>query len=275
MKAIRLASQGPQLASPRCPVLASGHIDKMLLSCEVGLAGLASTSAAHRASLHQAACLSVCRHGSMAVSKPDFHSACASGLLLSKPLSLALLLQGVASGDPYAKSVILWARVTPPSSAAGKPAAVHWAVSRDRRFRKIESSGSTVTNGDVDYTVKARRSLLLDFAGLMLLPWLCTAVCAPPSPECCCGMQCQLGILYSVSCSPNPAGGGAQAEAVHEVLLPVGVPPRRPREPGVLMRWQNQNPSTRPRRCSPHPHRLLRLLQHSAPAAATCVLWFD
>lgn len=36
-------------------------------------------------------------------------------------------MQGVASGDPFTKSVILWTRVTPPSGAKNKPATLDYA----------------------------------------------------------------------------------------------------------------------------------------------------
>ena len=64
-------------------------------------------------------------------------------------------LQGVSSGDPFAKSVILWARVTVPQ--ANKPAFLDYCVSKDRRFRKCVTRGTTLTNKDVDFTAKVRQ----------------------------------------------------------------------------------------------------------------------
>lgn len=63
---------------------------------------------------------------------------------------------GVASGDPFTGSVILWTRVTPASNQQNGAAAVDWAVSKDRTFagRKIISRGTTFTSKDVDFTVK-------------------------------------------------------------------------------------------------------------------------
>lgn len=63
---------------------------------------------------------------------------------------------GVASGDPFAKSVILWTRITVPSDAGGRPPSVDWAVSKTRDFRKVVSRGTTFTSSDVDFTVKVR-----------------------------------------------------------------------------------------------------------------------
>lgn len=117
-------------------------------------------------------------------------------LLLVLKMSNLLLyrLQGVASGDPFAKSVILWTRVTPPSGQKNKPAALDYAVATDRcylkyltahrnavngrcakytlavssrpllhvtdrKFTKIVSRGTTITNGDVDFTAKVSARL--------------------------------------------------------------------------------------------------------------------
>jgi alkaline phosphatase D len=63
--------------------------------------------------------------------------------------------QGVASGDPYSKSVILWTRVTLPSGAnKNKPAFLDYCVSKDRKFRKCVARGTTLTDAAVDFTVK-------------------------------------------------------------------------------------------------------------------------
>jgi alkaline phosphatase D len=59
--------------------------------------------------------------------------------------------QGVASGDPFATSVILWTRVTPP--AAGT-AALDWAVSTNKAFTNIVAQGSVTSSTSVDYTAK-------------------------------------------------------------------------------------------------------------------------
>jgi PhoD-like phosphatase, N-terminal domain len=63
-------------------------------------------------------------------------------------------LQGVSSGDPFAKSVILWTRVTVPQ--ANKPAFLDYCVSKDRKFRKCVTRGTSLTNKDVDFTAKVR-----------------------------------------------------------------------------------------------------------------------
>ena len=66
---------------------------------------------------------------------------------------------GVASGDPMPDRVVLWTRVTPtpdsvPGSGKGPRVIVKWEVSRDRRFRRVESSGRLATGKALDHTVK-------------------------------------------------------------------------------------------------------------------------
>ena len=58
---------------------------------------------------------------------------------------------GVASGDPYPESVVLWTRVTP-GSAATIP--VTWSVYRDTALTQRVTSGSFTTSEARDYTVK-------------------------------------------------------------------------------------------------------------------------
>ncbi|HEX6248488.1 MAG TPA: alkaline phosphatase D family protein [Nocardioidaceae bacterium] len=66
---------------------------------------------------------------------------------------------GVASGDPFPTSVILWTRLTPtadasPGSGVGPSATVRWQVAADERFRRVVSEGSFVTDAGRDHTVK-------------------------------------------------------------------------------------------------------------------------
>ena len=58
---------------------------------------------------------------------------------------------GVASGDPYADSVVLWTRVTP-----GTPGSVpvQWGVFRDPSLTQFVTGGSFTTSEARDYTVK-------------------------------------------------------------------------------------------------------------------------
>ncbi|PRQ10469.1 alkaline phosphatase [Corynebacterium sp. 13CS0277] len=66
---------------------------------------------------------------------------------------------GVASGDPYPRSVILWTRVTStpddaPGSGRGRPVDVAWEVARDADFRHIVATGTVHTTPARDNTVK-------------------------------------------------------------------------------------------------------------------------
>ena len=72
---------------------------------------------------------------------------------------------GVASGDPYPRSVILWTRLTPteaatPGSGKGPSATVTWQVAEDAAFRNVVSRGTFTTGPQRDHTVK------LDAGGL-------------------------------------------------------------------------------------------------------------
>ena len=69
---------------------------------------------------------------------------------------LWLSATGVASGDPFTRSVILWTRVSPAPNAQNQAAAVDWAVSKTRSFDKkqIVSRGTTFTSKAVDFTIK-------------------------------------------------------------------------------------------------------------------------
>jgi len=66
---------------------------------------------------------------------------------------------GVASGDPYPDSVVLWTRVTPtaaatPGSGKGPDVTVRWQVARDRDFRRVVRQGTFRTSARRDHTVK-------------------------------------------------------------------------------------------------------------------------
>lgn len=62
---------------------------------------------------------------------------------------------GVASGDPYADSVILWTRITPPAEFSGL-VDVQWelASSADFAAGSLIDSGTFATSADRDWTVK-------------------------------------------------------------------------------------------------------------------------
>lgn len=58
---------------------------------------------------------------------------------------------GVASGDPFTTSVVLWTRVT---TEMDGDIDVPWKVSRDAKFTDIVKSGTVTTNAARDYCVK-------------------------------------------------------------------------------------------------------------------------
>lgn len=87
---------------------------------------------------------------------------------------------GVASGDPYFDSIILWTRIAPQSdnsqsnmTVAGyaplfdhdnekyvhvskSPICVEYKVAADKNFTSTVDSGEVYTSSDVDFTVKVR-----------------------------------------------------------------------------------------------------------------------
>lgn len=85
---------------------------------------------------------------------------------------------GIASGDPYSDSVILWTRVAPmfdsvdsnttvsgyvplynhgpTQNISTAPVCVQFKVAKTPDFAHVESSGTAYTSSDIDYTVKVR-----------------------------------------------------------------------------------------------------------------------
>lgn len=85
---------------------------------------------------------------------------------------------GVASGDPYPESVILWTRVAPQSDnsqsnvtvtgyaalydhenekyvqISKSPVCVEYKIASDKKLTKVVDSGRVYTSSDVDFTVK-------------------------------------------------------------------------------------------------------------------------
>lgn len=104
----------------------------------------------------------------------------------SKPRDAAQLnfTHGIASGDPYPHSVILWTRAAPTSDDAHDnstvtgtvplynpvpiygheneklpppstaPICVQWKIAEDKALTKVADSGTAFTSSDVDYTLK-------------------------------------------------------------------------------------------------------------------------
>lgn len=94
---------------------------------------------------------------------------------------------GVASGDPYEDSVILWTRISPSSdndqsnvtvsgtaglynhdtdfyvSQSSAPVCVDWKISSTDDFAETADEGTAFTSSDIDYTVKVEAKKLLPF----------------------------------------------------------------------------------------------------------------
>jgi alkaline phosphatase D len=64
---------------------------------------------------------------------------------------------GVASGDPWPASVVLWTRLAPdPLNGGGMPAAkleVGWEIARDQAFRMIEQKGVEIARPELGHSV--------------------------------------------------------------------------------------------------------------------------
>jgi len=66
--------------------------------------------------------------------------------------TLAPFYHGVASGDPYPTSVVLWTRITPKEKMP--QVKVNWEISEDPNFASIINKGELTTGQKRDYTVK-------------------------------------------------------------------------------------------------------------------------
>ena len=64
---------------------------------------------------------------------------------------------GVASGEPYPDSVVLWTRLAPdPLNGGGMPAAnvpVQWQIADDENMRRIISSGTVMATTELGHSV--------------------------------------------------------------------------------------------------------------------------
>jgi len=66
--------------------------------------------------------------------------------------SLAPFYHGVASGDPYEESVVIWTRVSPAYQMNN--IGIEWEMSLEPTFKNILQEGTLTTNPAKDYTVK-------------------------------------------------------------------------------------------------------------------------
>jgi alkaline phosphatase D len=79
--------------------------------------------------------------------------AVAQSLTSPAPEGEATFSHGVASGDPYTDSILLWTRITPLASKAGR-IAVRWAVYADAAMTRPVAQGQTAADPARDFTVK-------------------------------------------------------------------------------------------------------------------------
>lgn len=82
----------------------------------------------------------------------------------------AVFQHGVASGDPYANSVLLWTRVTShpddySGRGRGKDTTVKWEIANDADFRSIVNSGTIKATPATDMTVKPEAGGLRPYTG--------------------------------------------------------------------------------------------------------------
>lgn len=115
-----------------------------------------------------------------------------------------LFQHAVASGDPFADSVILWTRVTPQDGEASFD--VDWEIATDPCFDDVVASGAFTTDAERDFTVKVEATGLS--AGTTYYYRFATAGAASPIgrtrtlPT---GCLERLKLAF-VSCSNYPAG---------------------------------------------------------------------
>ena len=105
-------------------------------------------------------------------------AASASPLGSSKPANPPINMKmgkeafqhGVASGDPYPDSVLLWTRVTSnendyPGLEKGQTTTVKWEVATDSKFTTVVTSGTAKAEPSRDMTVKVEARGLKPFTG--------------------------------------------------------------------------------------------------------------
>ena len=91
-----------------------------------------------------------------------------------KPINMKMgkeaFQHGIASGDPYPDSVLLWTRVTSnqndyPGLGKGETTTVKWEVAADSKFTQIVTSGTAKAEPSRDMTVKVEARGLKPYTG--------------------------------------------------------------------------------------------------------------
>ncbi len=197
------ATQGPGFASPAAKTkMKSISCLRLLSVISAAAAFFAGNINYYSPSLH---------HASLGVSI----SKVAARTYASSPWDPQQLnfTHGVASGDPYEDSVILWTRVAPLNmsdndrsnitvsgfvelysheteayvQASKAPVCVEWKTATAKDFKEVVSSGTAYTSSEIDFTVKVSKC----------------------------------GVVQSIvpsSVSDSPLGGSQTAESLHDLL---------------------------------------------------------
>ncbi|KAF1809346.1 hypothetical protein P152DRAFT_161214 [Eremomyces bilateralis CBS 781.70] len=124
------------------------------------------------------------RHADLGIDIPKLHKRSLDSTTSSWGLSALTFTHGVASGDPYADSLILWTRVAPGMEsdrsnvavsgyapmynhdteeyvkASAYPICVEYEVSQSKDMRPVVDRGRAYTSSDIDYTVKVEAKQL-------------------------------------------------------------------------------------------------------------------
>lgn len=106
----------------------------------------------------------------VAAAAASAQSIASAGSAEEFPTDHAVFQHGVASGDPYSDSVLLWTRVTShPEDYAGRnrgvDTTVRWEVATDEAFGNVVSSGTMRVTPDTDMTAKPEAAGLQPYTG--------------------------------------------------------------------------------------------------------------
>lgn len=117
---------------------------------------------------------------------------------------------GVASGDPYDTSVILWTRAVPVGvdstkhlyrgASASARVCVAWEISATEDFMSVVDGGETETSGEVDYTVKVEAKGLRPFTTY----WYRFRACGAPAG----GEVSEVGRTKTIPAEDDEVPGG-------------------------------------------------------------------
>lgn len=121
--------------------------------------GFFSRSGTAAAALAGVPMMVLAREPELNTTVPEDAAELARELTLERQRGRVSFEHGVASGDPLARRVILWTRVTPAETSSAERGAmrsvlVHYRVATDPKMRHIVGGGLVRTGPERDYTVK-------------------------------------------------------------------------------------------------------------------------